>query len=220
MSTKLLGLFAILSLLTLPLCPAYVVAENEMGPMGQGDLDGDLDVDMNDVGLLDLFVWGPEEPEQWQFWRADIHPFVLNGTDLCPQGDGDLTEDDYWALFYIAVQEYDFAWRQNCPYDFDRDGYVDHVYPGGDDCDDTREFVNPAQIEECGQPTCWDNFDNDCDGLRDAADSDCTEWCATAAEASTIGTAGSSRSTLMNILAILLAPAAAVLIWKGLRQRR
>ena len=213
-------LYVIMALLTISLFPAYVLAENEPGPMGQGDLDGDLDVDMNDVDLLGLFLNGTLEPEQWQFWCADIYPYTLNGSDLCPQGDGELTEWDYETLFYIAAQEYNFAWRQNCPYDFDRDGYVDHRYPGGDDCDDTRDFVNPGQIEECGGPTCSDNFDNDCDGLTDAADPDCQEWCATAAEASTIGTAGSSSSKPINLLAILLVPIAVVVIRKGMRSTR
>ena len=138
---------------------------------------------------------------------------------MCPQWDGELTNWDYFTLEYIADRHYSFAWEEDCPYDFDHDGYIDHR-SGADDCDDWRDFVNPAQIEECGQPTCWDNFDNDCDGLRDAADPDCQEWCGTAAEASTIGTANSSSSRPMNILAILLAPAAAVLIWKALSQKR
>ena len=220
MLAKLFVFTSLFALVLSPVFPAYVAAINDPGPHMEGGLDGDVDVDMNDVSLLGTFLNGTNEPEQWQFWRADIHPFVLNGTDLCPQWDGVLTEDDYWALFCIAAQEYNFAWEDECPYyDFDHDGYIDYR-SGGDDCDDTRDFVNPGQIEECGAPTCSDNFDNDCDGVKDAADPDCRQWCPTAAAASTIGTANSSTSKPMNFFAILLVPAAAVLISKGLRRRR
>lgn len=196
--------------------PAYVVAENEPGPADQGDLDDDVDVDMTDWGLLGLFVNGTEEPEQWQFWRGDIHPFVLNGTDLCPQGDGELTEYDYDALFYIAAREYNFAWLEDCPYDYDHDGYVEYRSPGGDDCDDTRDFVNPGQIEECGGPTCSDNFDNDCDGVKDAADPDCQEWCAMAAQSSTTGSMQISRN--LNLFFVALLPLVLVVIWRVRRK--
>jgi len=199
-----------------PVFPAYVAAENNPGPHDEGDLDGDVDVDMNDWTLLGLFLNGTVEPEQWQFWRADIHPAILNGSDLCPQGDGELTEWDWEYLFLIAAREYNFAWLDDCPYDADHDGYVDYRSPGGDDCDDFRDFVNPGAVEECGGPTCSDNFDNDCDGVKDAADPDCQEWCPRAA--STIGTASSSSSKPMNFFAILLVPAAVVLIWKGFRR--
>jgi len=200
--------------------PTYAVAINNPGPHDEGDLDGDVDVDMNDVSLLGTFLNGTNEPEQWQFWRADIHPFVLNGTDLCPQHDGVLTEDDYWALFYIAAREYSFAWEENCPYyDFDHDGYIDYR-SGGDDCDDSRDFVNPGQIEECGAPTCSDNFDNDCDGVKDAADPDCQEWCAAAAQATTVATKNDISPYPLNSFVILFVPLAAILLLKRLRQSR
>jgi len=220
MGTKLLGLFSIiLALLTLPLPPTYVVAENEPGPHMEGDLDGDLDVDMSDVSLLGTFLNGTNEPEQWQFWRADIYPYTLNGSVLCPEWDGELTNWDYFTLEYIADRHYSFGWEEDCPhYDFDHDGYIDYR-SGGDDCDDWRDFINPGQIEECGAPTCSNNFDDDCDGVKDAADPDCRAWCPTAAEVSTVGAASSSGSKSMNILAILLVPAAAVVIWKGPRRR-
>lgn len=220
MSTKPLALLPILALLTLPLFPPHVVAENQPGPHFEGDLDDDVDLDFNDVTLLMLFLNGTEEPTQQQFWRADIYPFTLNGSELCPQWDGQLTNWDYFTLEDIASQNYDFAWLDDCPYDFDHDGYVDHRSPGGDDCDDTRDFVNPGETEECGAPTCSDNFDNDCDGVKDAADPDCQEWCSTAAEASTVGTGDSSTSEPMNSFAILLVPAVVVLIWKGVRHGR
>lgn len=191
-----------------------------LAPTMKGTSMATLMWDMNDVALLDQFLGGQKEPTQEEFWRADIHPFVLNGRALCPRWDGVLTWDDWEALFSIAIRGYDFAWEDECPYyDFDHDGYIDHR-SGGDDCDDFRDFVNPAHIEECGQPTCWDNFDNDCDGLRDTEDPDCREWCPAAAQASTIGAANSSRSKSTNILAILLVPVAAVVVWRSLRGKR
>jgi len=203
-----------------PVYPANVAAENEPGPHDEGDLDGDVDVDMNDVDLLGLFLNGTLEPTKEQFWRADIYPYTLNGSELCPQWDGELTNWDYFTLEYIADRHYSFAWEEDCPYyDFDHDGYIDYR-SGGDDCDDWRDFVNPGQIEECGGPTCSDNFDNDCDGVKDAADPDCKQWCSTAAAASTIGTNDSVSSKPINILAMFLAPGAAVLLWKGRRRKR
>ena len=65
--------------------------------------------------------------------------------------------------------------------DDDGDGYGD---PGSPycahperDCDDLDPLVHPGVLEQCGGPTCSDGLDNDCDGLADAADDDCTEWC-------------------------------------------
>jgi hypothetical protein len=61
--------------------------------------------------------------------------------------------------------------------DNDEDGYfaMDPVYcPEGDDCDDTRENVNPGIIEApFGDPICSDTFDNDCDGAVDDEDTEC-----------------------------------------------
>jgi large repetitive protein len=46
---------------------------------------------------------------------------------------------------------------------------ADHIQLGGD-CDDTRELVNPDEIEIC------DGLDNDCDGTTDVGASDEPEW--------------------------------------------
>lgn len=54
--------------------------------------------------------------------------------------------------------------NDNCPVvpggcqDIDGDGYQ-AAFCGGNDCDDSRNYINPAQLEVCG-----DSFDNDCDG--------------------------------------------------------
>jgi len=88
MKPRILLFILLASLLTIHSLTLQAVAENDIGPHDEGDLDGDVDVDMSDVDLLGLFVGGHEEPEQWQFWRGDIYPYTLNGSDLCPQGDG------------------------------------------------------------------------------------------------------------------------------------
>ena len=53
-------------------------------------------------------------------------------------------------------------------WDGDSDGYDDEAC-GGDDCDDADPEINPGATEDC-----YDLVDNDCDGLADIADPDCT----------------------------------------------
>jgi hypothetical protein len=63
----------------------------------------------------------------------------------------------------------------NCT-DSDGDGYG--VGPGCavQDCDDTRSSVHPGASESRSVAgTCTDGLDNDCDGQKDALDSDCSE---------------------------------------------
>ncbi len=50
----------------------------------------------------------------------------------------------------------------------DGDGFGDDLCGGGD-CDDADPAVNPVALEDCA-----DGLDNDCDGLVDGADPDCT----------------------------------------------
>jgi len=72
--------------------------------------------------------------------------------------------------------------------DFDGDGYGDPNNsvqacnpPQGyvldcSDCDDSDASINPGATEgTCGNPTCSDGKDNDCDGLIDASDSGCQQ---------------------------------------------
>lgn len=62
---------------------------------------------------------------------------------------------------------------QQC--DHDEDGYYS-LACGGNDCDDTLNFVNPGNESEldCGLGCCHGGDDDDCDGRKDCADSDCT----------------------------------------------
>ncbi len=53
--------------------------------------------------------------------------------------------------------------------DADSDSYQDATC-GGDDCDDSQPSVNPGAQERCS-----DGTDNDCDGLIDAQDPDCSD---------------------------------------------
>ena len=60
-------------------------------------------------------------------------------------------------------------------HDEDGDGHTP-AECGGDDCDDTRIYVNPGIIEiGIGSPACTDGVDNDCDGLIDTEDNECNE---------------------------------------------
>ncbi|HEX8117169.1 MAG TPA: putative metal-binding motif-containing protein [Pyrinomonadaceae bacterium] len=58
-----------------------------------------------------------------------------------------------------------------CP-DNDGDGHT-AARCGGDDCDDSDEYVRPGAPEFCG-----DGLDNDCDGKVDCADETCLNDCA------------------------------------------
>ncbi|MCP3996888.1 MAG: hypothetical protein GY722_17765 [bacterium] len=63
--------------------------------------------------------------------------------------------------------------------DLDMDGYGDPANPecphAAEDCDDQDDTVNPGETEGLtGDPTCLDGKDNDCDGLIDDLDPDCT----------------------------------------------
>jgi hypothetical protein len=108
--------------------------------------------------------------------------------------------------------------------DADFDGYTDEAC-GGDDCNDGNPDINPGAVEGCCDiPTCFDNIDNDCDGLVDQEQETCREWCGGGGwmipmEASTVGTSAGSRSKGFNYLAALLLPLAAVLLWRGKRRR-
>ncbi len=61
------------------------------------------------------------------------------------------------------------------PQDLDDDTYVSDAC-GGDDCDDLNPDVNPGAPEGPPlDPTCYDQFDNDCDDFMDMADDACWE---------------------------------------------
>ena len=64
----------------------------------------------------------------------------------------------------------------------DGDGYGDPASPycamPQRDCDDGDPYVNPGAREQLeGSPTCDDGKDNDCDGLVDMDDPECTLAC-------------------------------------------
>ena len=63
------------------------------------------------------------------------------------------------------------------PCDLDGDGY-EALSCGGDDCDDADPQVHPYYPENPQAGSCADGKDNDCDGLFDSADPDCTPPCA------------------------------------------
>ena len=60
------------------------------------------------------------------------------------------------------------------PLDGDSDGYVSDLC-GGNDCNDGDGGVNPGVFEgPVGSGVCGDGIDNDCDGLTDVADPQCS----------------------------------------------
>ncbi len=83
------------------------------------------------------------------------------------------------------------------------------------DCDDSNGSVNPGGSEVCGETSCSDGLDNDCDGVIDNPIVCNESWCPSAAQASTMG----SKDGRINYLFLLLLPLAAIRIWKfGLRR--
>ena len=104
--------------------------------------------------------------------------------------------------------------------DGDGDGYGDPASPVCEhpraDCDDADPHVNPGAAEICNE----EGIDEDCDGLADAADPDCG-YSGTANTVATHHGAGSlTGSGLANGLALILAPLAVILAWKGRGRRR
>jgi len=66
--------------------------------------------------------------------------------------------------------------------DIDQDGYGSPASPQCEspleDCNDRNDEVNPGAIEDFyyqDSETCYDEVDNDCDGLTDSADPDCPQ---------------------------------------------
>jgi len=148
------------------------------------------------------------------FHLAAGSPCVDMGTDanVADDIDGDLRP--LLTGFDMGADEYTGA----C-WDLDSDTYISEQC-GGDDCDDGNAGVNPGGVEECGQATCSDGLDNDCDGLTDMGDPDCLEWCAYGTQASTIQTGRAYSTGPVNAMVILLVPLAGILFWKTTRRRR
>lgn len=90
---------------------------------------------------------------------------ITNGTP-CDDGDpcSDLDACDAGSCAAGATNK-----------DVDTDGYYDIACPGGDDCDDDLTAVNPGATEgPCSDASCGDGHDNECDGLTDGLDDDCS----------------------------------------------
>ena len=140
--------------------------------------------------------------------------FCVHTNNSVPCDDGDVcTMDDVCSEGICTPGE---------PSDKDDDSYVDGAC-GGEDCDDDP-VDDPPECDtcSCGEPACGgcaacqhpgapdfpgDGFDSDCDG-------ETPPWTAGGMEASLTGSKG--RSVGLNVLALLLVPALAIL----LRRRR
>ena len=96
--------------------------------------------------------------------------FDLDGSAPC---DGDCDDQD--PVVFPEADELCDGLDNNCDgevdeglvLDEDGDGF-DGEACGGNDCDDTLDFVKPDAVE-----ICTDGVDNDCDGLADAEDATC-----------------------------------------------
>lgn len=162
-----------LFLASVPVCLRAQVAP---GPHGEGDLDYNGIIQPIDELILINYLNGVGEFTPDQFLRADNAPSQSVEGEICPEGDGIIQPADVLVIHNILIGGDVFSPLNDCPYDFDMDGYIDALSPDGDDCDDVDTAVNPGANEgPYGDPTCGDGIDNDCDGIVDT-DPECVGW--------------------------------------------
>ena len=152
------------------------------GEDATGDLDGD--------GFVDANCGGDDCDDDDPAINPDLDGDE-DGTNYCLDCDDD--DPNLWPGNQEVCAD---GLDQDCdgvdePGDADGDGYVTTACIGGDDCDDSNEFVHPGidsdgdgsnRCEDCNDNTplqfpgnvevCGDNFDNDCDGFADDIDAD------------------------------------------------
>jgi hypothetical protein len=68
-----------------------------------------------------------------------------------------------------ADKKLDQCCGKQCRFVLEQDGDSFQAEPCGDDCADANPNVNPGAVEVCD-----DDLDNDCDGARDCADTECS----------------------------------------------
>jgi hypothetical protein len=144
--------------------PAILVREHGTGRAVSFMIAANFGSELNDANVRALYVDGVR-------WAAcDLDQDGLRGSS-CPGGGIDC--DDTNAAITVASPWF---------YEGDTDGYgrsditaiqcsapPQYVAAGGD-CDDTRPFVNPGQLEACDAA----NLDEDCDGLTEDSDPSAT----------------------------------------------
>lgn len=196
---------------------SVVYSDVEGGWPGEGNIDSDP-----------LFVPGPSGA----YYLSQTAAGQPQSSPCLDAGDP-ATDPWGWEAFTTRTdQEFDdgqvdmgYHYARLCV-DQDGDGYS---YQGGAcgqiDCDDSNPGVNPGAAEgPQGSPSCTDGLDNDCDGLPDLQDTECKSeggYSATAnAEAASSGENSLVASGWCNTWAILLVPAAAVILWTKVHRNR
>ena len=102
-------------------------------------------------------------------WQITLHGWTLrDATDTLMQHAGASLETIH---FFDTLDTLLWIDDVELACDHDGDGY-DSTVCSGDDCDDTNAQVNPG-IPESG-PLCSNETDDDCDGLIDSGDPDCS----------------------------------------------
>jgi hypothetical protein len=103
--------------------------------------------------------------------------------------------------------------------------YVDGGGCGPADCNDADPDINPGVGEgPPGDPSCSDGKDNNCNGVKDAADPGCSNdpggWGGAAiADAAGMDRESQRRSDRVNLFLLLLVPLSAIFVWRFRRRR-
>jgi parallel beta-helix repeat protein len=115
--------------------------------------------------------------------NGDFHltygsPCIDSGTDDTVTYP-DLPGDDFEGDLRPQELGYDMGADERACVDADYDGYYDiEGCSTAVDCDDSDHKINPGENEN-GKLKCLDGLDNNCDGLIDCEDPDCSgkSWC-------------------------------------------
>lgn len=132
------------------------IPSGDVAPVG--NQDGIVNVGDSLVALR--FALGLDKPTQMDMKNGDVAPLDVNGQ---PDPDGQITVGDALVILRKALGL--VSWLENEDIDNDGDGYNEKE----GDFDDSDPYVNPGALEICD-----DGIDNDCDGVADCDDYECT----------------------------------------------